>query len=321
MKLSFRHGIVQYQTSGNTPTFLQVINSGQNISLITNNKPTIITISHKTTDYLFQERTNISNAWGPFTGSMDKWLYWDIDLVTGVRTFGSTDIQPITSATQPISPVQDTHWYDTTEKVMKVRQGTIWVEKLRVFSAKYQNSSILQPYPIGSQVGLLTPTFAGFILFDDEEKPIKRFNKGRKSEFIHTESILSSQAQGGFVSFVIQSLLNIVEAYETITEFSLISLIGEKIRLADHNDENKIAVGLVVENVNIGQFTNYLTKGFITNENWNFTQVSGTPLFCGINGEIVINPPQFGFLQKIGHIINNRTIFLNIEQPIYYLNI
>lgn len=322
MKLNFRHGLVSYQTTGNTPDFLQVINSGQNVSTKATNKPILITFSHKSTDYLFQERVSTPSAWGPFTGSLSKWLFWDIDLITGSRTFGTTAVEPVTGSNAPLSPVQDLHWYDTVEKVMKVRVGNIWKEVLRVFAAKYQNSSILQPYAIGSQVGLVNiPTFAGFILFDDEENPIRRFNKGRKSEFIHTESILSSQAQASFVSFTLQSVLNIVEAYEAITEFTLVALIGEEIGVAKHTDQTRVAVGLIRESVVSGQSTNYFTNGFISNENWNFSVNPGTLLFCGNNGQVTINVPQSGFLQQVGHVVNNNTIFLNIERPIFYASI
>jgi len=101
-------------------------------------------------------------------------------------------------------------------------------------------------------------------------------------------------------------------------EFTLVTLIGEKIGVAKHIDQNKTAVGLIRESVVSGQSTNYFTKGFISNENWNFSVNPGTLLFCGNNGQVTINVPQSGFLQQVGHVVNNNTIFLNIERPIFY---
>lgn len=323
MKLPFRHGLVRYQTdiSGN-PTFLQKVNAGQNISLIVSPQPTIYTISHRNTDYLFQERITVSNAWGPFTAGQDYWLYFDLDILTGVRTFGHTLLQPITQATQPPSPAQDQHWFDTTERVMKVRQGNVWKEVLRVMACKYASGSVIQHQPIGTQVGLNIGTYAGYILFDDEENPIRRFTGGRKSQFIHSESILASQAAAGFVSFTFESALNVVETVENIPEFYLVTQMGGigKIGVAKHTNVTKQAVGIVTESLSAGQFTSYATKGFISNEMWNFTKPANSPVFVGQFGEVTESVPQSGFLQQVGHIVNKSTIYLSISQPIFYEN-
>lgn len=323
MQVPFRHGLVRYQQdNSNNPIFLLKINGGQNISLIVSPSPTLLTISHRTTDYLFQERLTIPSAWGPFTVGQDYWLYWDIDIITGIRTFGYTTIQPVTAATAPNAPAQDLHWYDSSEKVMKVRQGNVWKEVLRIFACKYIGGAVIQYYTTGTQVGLFVPCNAGYILFDDEEKPIRKITGGRRSEFIHSESILSSQAAAGLINFTFESAFHIVEAAESIPAYYLVTFYGgyNKIGVARYTDASRIVVGLSVEDVDTNNFTNFASKGFISNETWNFTLPPDTPVFCGANGEVTTEVPQYGFIQKVGHVVDNTTIYLNIESPIYYVN-
>ncbi len=218
MKLSFRHGIVTYyqDISGN-PLFLQI--QGSNVNLMATQAPTTINISHGESDYLFTERQDFPAAW-QIVPSVDQWLFWDINIITAIRTFGTTLFEPIVSATPPPSPAQDQHWYDSTETVMKVRKGNLWQPKLRVFAAKLASGAIIQPFPLGTHVGISNVTvFSGFILFDDDQKAIKRGTKRRDSNFVHTESTLASNASGGITSFVLDNTVNVAERLKQLSQY------------------------------------------------------------------------------------------------------
>ena len=97
MLINFRQGIVSQQQNGTTPNFL--VKNGNGVDLLaTYTAPTVIALAQGTADYLFQESTNQTLAWpGPFGNSTNYYLYWDINLKTGVRTFGYTTLAPVAS--------------------------------------------------------------------------------------------------------------------------------------------------------------------------------------------------------------------------------
>ena len=171
MRIPFRHGIVRYQTdnarSNPNPTFLQPEDNGSSISLTVAPDPTIITIAHGDSDYMFEERKSVIRAWKGFKSGTDYWLYWDISLRDGSRTFGSTTLQPIVAPNPPANALDDQHWFDTKNNVMKVYTKGAFVERLRVFAAKYSAGTVLEPYDLGTQVSNRTTVHAGTILFDD----------------------------------------------------------------------------------------------------------------------------------------------------------
>ncbi len=92
MRIDFRQGIIKYPFTNNQQTFL--IKQGSYVTLSTDNGIIDYTTIHGDQDYLFTETSNVPNAWGPFDPNTDYWLYFDINLLTGVRTFGSTKLIP-----------------------------------------------------------------------------------------------------------------------------------------------------------------------------------------------------------------------------------
>jgi len=89
MKIPFRQGIVRYEPPlfNVNPTTVDLVAAP--------NTPTIITFADRTQDYLWFEMNSIPDAWSIIPGGVDQWLYWDIDLGTGQRTFGSTLLRPL----------------------------------------------------------------------------------------------------------------------------------------------------------------------------------------------------------------------------------
>ena len=190
MRITFRQGIVRHQTDiSGSPAFLQKV--GQYVNLIVSPDPTIVTFAHGQKNYLYTEsKTQLqSEAWGPFDAGTNYWLYWDINLVNGVRTFGSTVYEPLVSANQPSLSCVDSFgvpcviagrmWYNTVRNIMYEYNGASWVEVVRVFACKLElgttirSMSIRAPEFIGTQVGLTTPAYAGAIAFDTAGKPIR----------------------------------------------------------------------------------------------------------------------------------------------------
>lgn len=313
--LAFRQGLVRYQTDiSNAPNFLQKVSGGTYINLVVSPTPTTFTIAHFDQNYLFIEQKSVTNAWGPFSGSNSCWLYWDVDFLTGVLSRGFTYQDPISQASPPPAPPIDKHWFDTANKIMKVWSGSAWVEKLRVFAAMYQNSSTIIHYPLGSQVGITSGThFAGFPLYDDTGAPVQKFSRNRRGQFIHTESPLASQFSK-VSNFRIEGSILQAEAMEFISEYSVVAFKQDtKIGLCTNVDAEFTAVGVVTEDVNLGEIRTVITNGPVTNEAWNWTVPPMTPLFVNSLGQLTTNPPSVISIQHIGYVTGTKSIVVNIQ--------
>ena len=96
MRIDFQQGILSYPTSVGQQVFLAKTRSF--VSLQTANGRTDVTFAHGSENYLHTEASYVSNAWGPLLPNTNYWLYWDINMLTAVRTFGFTTLQPIFSS-------------------------------------------------------------------------------------------------------------------------------------------------------------------------------------------------------------------------------
>lgn len=313
MRIPFRQGIVRQQSN-----FLQV--SGSAINLIVSPDPTIIAFAHSTGNYLFEERKTVTSAWTGFTGGPPYWLYWNIDLITGLRTFGYTKIQPVDGALAPASPQTDQHWFDINTNLMKVWNGQRWITKIRCFAGKYEGGMSLTQYPTGTQVGINTANDAGYILFDDDDKPVKKFDTFNQGRFITTETPLASQfAQAA--NFKLEASLELMEAIEYIPKWSAVCYKQVyKIGLASPVDPSHPAIGISNEDIYATEVRGVVTSGFVRDPNWNWPNPPETPLFVGLAGELTTAVPQQFSLQQVGYIVGPQTIFVDIHQIIIYDN-
>ena len=314
MRISFRQGIARQQTDiTNNPNFL--LYSGSGVSINVSPDETVVAFAHGfDADYIFEEQQSVPNAWtGPFTPGTDYWLYWDLDPLTGLRTFGHTIVEPIDGPSEPPAPLQDQHWFDTTVSVHKIRKGARWHEVIRCFAAKLDDGGVLIQYPTGTQVGFNTTVDAGTLLFDDEGNAVKKFDRFGRGKFITTESPLSSQA-ASLANFRLEGLFIPVKAIEFIPKNSCIAYKGpNEIGLASFNDPSNQAIGISIEEMFIGEVRTFVQSGYIINEAWNWTQSPGTRLFVGGTGEVSPNVPQQNSIQHVGTIISPNKILVDIR--------
>ena len=320
MRLTFRQGIVKSAVdTNNKPTFLRKNTLNDFIALYINASSVVITFAHGDTDYLYEEANTIDQAWGPFVQPIRTtfWLYWDINDTSGERTFGHTEREPIYSPVRPGQNYIDQHWFDTTNKVMRVYDGYSWVEKLRVFAGTFNGSST-RSESLGSQPNINDECYAGFILFDDNDLPVVRSNNRKflttESQFYTTKSIV------GTVSF--DTVLFYAQAIEHIPQYSAVSYYNDNsISLATYNDPNyKAAVGFIRTEVYSTEMACIVTNGYVTNIEWDFHEPPSTALYLGLYGTLQTFPPTNGFIQKVGTIVSKDTILVDIEPPIIYHN-
>lgn len=313
MKINFRQGIIDYPDS----SFLQIENNGalKNVTLNASNGPTIVAFAHKDTNYEFSESSTVENAWVNIPST--AWLYWDIDKNTGIRTFGYTTVEPVRGTTQPTPVVPDLHWFDTANATMKVFTNGRFVEKIRVFAAKFHNNKLLplgcnkSKQFAGTQVGLNwknSPT--GRILFDDSGKPIVRSN----GTFFTTETEVFSGATK--VNAVrLETDIITARAAQSVAAFHVVKFSDfNTVVAANYNDTEQTILGIITDNVNFGDTVSVIVQGVITNPAWNWTTV-GAELWVQANGELVdvdpniTNPIQYPLSKTpIARVISNKQI-------------
>lgn len=304
MNITFKQGIIKYPSSNNLQNFLQTSNNGVNLN--TNNESILITFTHGSSNYTFEEFNNISDAWlHNFEVTSEYWLYWDIDTISGIRSFGFTEIMPTISATKPSSPITDQHWFDLGSNKMYVFETSVWRPVIRVFAAYYDSLNFfsmgggLANYSFaGSQIGINNINdVSGKILYFDN-KPILTKTK----ELFTTESIFNINGSN-IDSLRLESSYNIVKANETLPKYHVVKYVAEDtVELANYSDSNQL-IGIITEDTIINDLTNIILDGVIINTSWNWTESIGTKLWINANGELISSDP---------HLIDN------ILNPIQY---
>lgn len=309
MIINFRQGIIQKQTS---PSFLSFV--GGIVSLNRNTQDTIVSFAYGTDNYLFREAATITNAWiGPFQSGTDYWLYWDIDLFSGERTFGITLLEPLNGSVYPNNPGIGQHFFDQKEKIMKEWNGSKWNHVIRVFAAKLSSGAILEEYTVGSQVGLSGVNSAGYLLFTTEGEPIKTSDRFGRGRFITTETFLSSQDDPNN-TYKLQRIDYSFKAVENIPAFHGVCIKGiNQIGLASSEFPEFPCIGVATEEILKDEIKFFTTNGIIENINWNFLENPGNYIWLGKTGELISIMPVDISAQKIAIILTNNTILLDIQ--------
>lgn len=311
MIIDFQQGIITYPASGSVQQFLTYSNGY--VSFSAANGHTEIAFTHSTDNYLVNESVSISNAWGPITPGVKSWLYWDLNARTAVRTFGVTYIQPSYGPSQPASPVNDQHWFDTNAKQMKVFKSSVnrWGVVIRVFAARITVSNVLAPMGsntsspyAGTQVGLTAPDVrVGSIIIDVEGKPVRRST----GAFFTTEDQFFTN--GSPVNTMrLESLVLSATAGEPMAPYQVAqySAFG-RVLLATYNDTQTTVIAMTMESIDTLQTGAVGIQGVITNPNWNWTQV-GVPLW--IHGTVP------GYLTEVDPHIVDSTMFPISKPPV-----
>jgi len=293
VRVPFRQGIIRYPYSGSLQNFLQI--NGSYINLNAANGQTEVTLAHRGTNYLHIENSTVTNAWGPFTASTDQWLYWDIDLLTGARTFGITLVEPVFSATEPTSPVADLHWFDLTNNFMNVYSGGSFSEVVRVFAAKFDGNVTFSPVAAGltnlpyagTQVGLNISNFSGRIIFDNLGSVITREN----SELFTTEDQFF--AAGAQINAVrLESNVHYVEASETLGAWTVVKYTtGGLVTPAEYGDTGSSTIAIVLQDTAVGEVAATIIQGVVKSSIWTWPTI-GTELWVSTNGLLVDVDPS-----------------------------
>lgn len=308
MRVSFRHGIVRAPQN-----FLSLSNKQVDL-VIQPNEPIIASVADRYTNYLLTERESVQGAWiGPFEPGQDYWLYWDINIVTGVVTRGYTTVEPVRGIIYPNeTTVDDQYWFDLVNNESKVWINTGWVRRIRLFAAKLTQGAIFTGMSVdsqsflGSQVGNYTNVSTGSILYD----PITR--KGIKRSdgiFITTEDNISTGMSSSslvkFGSLVMEAIAN-----NSIPAYSIVHYMDyDLIELATNYLMDNGIYGIVDKSYQAGEAAQVIIDGVIQNMEWDWSHLPiNTPLYVNEIGELTPDVPPTPIIVAV--IVDVHTILL-----------
>jgi hypothetical protein len=318
MKLPFRQGIVRYQSDTNgAPSFLERSNGGASIDLMVIATPTTVSFAHRTTDYLHEESVTISEAWTGFVSNTDYWLYLDIDILSGTRTFGHTTVEPTFGPTAPPTPLIEHHWFDTNENITKVWNNITWVERVRVFVAKYDEGAVIQSMAPGSQVGISQTAYSGYILFDEHDIPVRKADRRGRGIFFTTETPFTT-FNSKTVNVRFEGLMHSLRASEPIASYHCVSRndTQDEMKLASFDDVDYPIIGIIEADAMISEWHGYTAGGYIESDSFSFNVPPKTSLYCAVDGSITTVVPQTGLIQRIGEVVNDKKMLVQISTPI-----
>lgn len=274
MNIDFRQGIISYPAQGAIQYFMSYDN-GQHVSLLADRGPTIVTFAHGKDNYTFEESKTITNAWHISSPAVSVWLYWDLNLLTGERTFGTTTIPPIVSYNTPMTPAIDQHWFDSMNQVMNVYQADGWCTKLRVFAGRLTGGVLLpigsdQSKFSGSQVGIYAPgAHSNNIVFNNCGYPNR--SMGGKL-FTDDDRIFRAGAITDHLIF--EPTIVTAVASETIAKFQVVQFVSSgKVELALYDNDQLNTVAIAVQPIADGAVGSLCVQGVVKNPQWNWTEV------------------------------------------------
>jgi hypothetical protein len=280
-----------------------------------------IVFTHGPVNYLSDVSSDVVNAWpGSYSDSGQYWFYWEIDTETGRLTRGVTQIEPLNGRALPGSPVVDQHFFDKTDNYMKVWDGFNWIKKIRTFAGSLVNGVLLN-FGTGSQADIYGDFQAYPIRFFKVGKPIRReLDDGNFIFLVDTGN--PKQDVGQIENFRLKRVDNSATSAENIAKSKAVvfNADGELIA-ANYTNIDKEVLGVTEVAVGTGDKRNIVTRGFIEDRNlFNFSEAPLTPLFVGLNGNISTNIPSDSSIQKIGYVISQYVIFVDIEPQILILS-
>lgn len=283
MRIYFRHGL--YRAEKNAAGHAVLTNtSSPGIVARATNSPIVWSIAHHEKNYTVAEYNAVVFATpSDLATAAESWLYVDLQISTGQKTYGLTRTAPTYGPVAPTNPVDDQHWFDTTQFTTKVyiTASKSWQERVRLVFGHW-NGLKFDPINYGSSVGLSVPagTNSGTILYDATGKALKD-SKGR---FVTSVDKMFSDGAATH-QFVLESNITHAIANENIPAFHIVKWVDfDLVELANYTDTSNAVVAIALNAATKGNPVELCIQGKVVNDAWNWANVNAT-LWVSESGE------------------------------------
>lgn len=307
MYIQFDQGVITCPSN-----FLKRMNNG--IGIDTNAQHIMGVIS--TGDQYVLMLEPISNqvliAWTDITdAALSYWLFWDINIATGQRTYVSTNIEPIKAYQAPQAPIVGQMWFDTNARVYKEWNGSAWVRKLRLQAGIVRPGFAITQTAVGPYLDNPRVVDAGFILFDRELKAIRQGSK-----FVTTNDPLITDVST-IHGFKLDQGVTFVQAGENLSKFTVVKLDTHGAAVAaDPSDLADGIVGITTNDAMSGEAVNLALDGLLSNPEWmfNVTELSRY-VYMTAGGQLIFPDAYRGeeHVAIIGRVYSSNTIKLDFR--------
>jgi Rieske Fe-S protein len=272
---------------------------GQVVKIIATNTPVVLTIAHRQSNYLVTIEQDVSAAL--------TYLYVDINLKTGVVSYGHTTTPPLIQSTLPTNAINGQHWFDPSIDTMRIRGIGAWQECARLFVGTVVGG-IATCSPFGSQIGKTGNFPTGKLAFDGSGKPISKST----GEFWTTDDVFYVN---GTISapYAFGTQLQVASTAEVVTPMSVVAYSGNTfntVRLAQPSDTGYATLAIAMAGVSAGEKVSVVCNGVIVNPAWAFVNPNSL-VWVGQNGVISTTPDPVNTSQPIGRVIDANTIVFN----------
>lgn len=305
MNVDFRNGIVSSQ-----PNYLtKSLGGTYTVSITTNTKDLILTVSHGISEYLISFYNDVNSAW-TFNDADTHYLYVDVDNITGQLSYGSSTVQVTYGVNFPISPVVGETFFDHTTFQSYQWTGDSWVKRIRVYVGHVNGSGVVQN-GVGNITGSSIPYVSGSIIYSGTGRGILKQDKTFLSV---TDRVMINEVPFG-ASTIEQTAIS-VKAADTLAGGRFVKLNSQGyLTYANPVDVGNSLIFVLTESLGVGEVTFLPVGGVINNPSWNWN-FADLPLWVGENGEIsAVDPtsanPILPNKQPIGRTISTTGIVTN----------
>ena len=305
MNVDFRNGIVSSQ-----PNYLtKSLGGTYTVSITTNTKDLILTVSHGISEYLISFYNDVNSAW-TFNDADTHYLYVDVDNITGQLSYGSSTVQVTYGVNFPISPVVGETFFDHTTFQSYQWTGDSWVKRIRVYVGHVNSLGVVQN-GVGNITGSSIPYVSGSIIYSGTGRGILKQDKTFLSV---TDRVMINEVPFG-ASTIEQTALS-VKAADALAGNRFVKLNSQGyLTYANPVDVGNSLIFVLTEPLGVGEVTFLPVGGVINNPSWNWN-FADLPLWVGENGEIsAVDPtlanPVLPNKQPIGRTISTTGIVTN----------
>ena len=181
-----------------------------------------------------------------------------------------------------------------------------WEEVLGLFLIK--NKKLIQT---GSQIGIFETVVSHKIKLSEKLLPIRILENGKFRFLLESDSI---KIENSLNSIKFKNIFHPIKSSSPLQQNQILSIMSDgTVTAANSLDRENKVVG-ICSNFNNSK-ASLITEGIVRSEDFNFSEVGGTLLFLN-ESSISPIPPEQGFIQEVGYVLDRNSFYFKLGQRI-----